>query len=63
MDVLDVVDISGHVEQGIRFCFPQRGKVLFLPSHDAQGVAVDQKTAQPEELPVEIEGDLVCVTI
>ena len=63
MDVLDVADISGWAEQGIRFCFPQHGRVLFLPSHDANGLPINQKTAQPEDLPVEIDGGLVCVTI
>ena len=63
MDVLQVADISGWAEQGIRFCFKGYGKVLFLPSHDANGVAINQKTAQPEELPVEVDGDHVCVTI
>ena len=50
MDVLDVADISGWAEQGIRFCFPQHGRVLFLPSHDANGLPINQKTAQPEDL-------------
>ena len=63
MDVLQVADISGWAEQGIRFCFKGYGKVLFLPSHDASGMHIDQKTAAPEELPVEVDGEHVCVTI
>ena len=63
MDVLDVADISGWAEQGVRFCFPQHGRVLFLPSHDANGQPINQKTAQPEELPVEIIDGMTCVTI
>ena len=63
MDVLDVADISGWAEQGIRFCFPQHGRVLFLPSHDENGQPINQKTAQPETLPVELVDGMTCVTI
>ena len=63
MDVVDVVDVTGHVVQGIRFCFPQHGQVLFMPSHDENGQPINQKTAQPETLPVEIIDGMTCVTI
>ena len=63
MDVLQVADISGWAEQGIRFCFKGYGKVLFLPSHDANGVAINQQTAHPETLPVELVDGMTCVTI
>ena len=63
MDVLDVADISGHAEQGIRFCFPQLGQILFMPSHDIEGEPIDQKTAEPEVLAVEIVDGQSCVTI
>ena len=63
MDVLQVADVSGWAEQGIRFCFKGYGQVLFVPSHDADRQPIDQKTAQPETLPVEVDGEHVCVTI
>ena len=63
MDVLQVADVSGWAEQGIRFCFKGYGQVLFVPSHDADRQPIDQKTAQPETLPVEVDGEHICVTI
>ena len=63
MDVLQVADVSGWAEQGIRFCFKGYGQVLFVPSHDADRQPINQKTAQPETLPVEVDGEHVCVTI
>ena len=63
MDVLQVADVSGWAEQGIRFCFKGYGQVLFVPSHDADRQPINQKTAQPETLPVEVDGEHICVTI
>ena len=63
MDVLQVANIWEWTEQGIRFCFEGYGKVLFLPSHDANNMPINQKTAVPEELPVEVDGEHVCVRI
>ena len=44
MDVLQVADVSAWAEQGIRFCFRGYGRVLFVPSHDANG-----QPDQPED--------------
>ncbi len=63
MDVLDVADISGFAAQGVRFCFPQRGRVLFMPSHAANSAPINQKTAQPETLAVELVNGMTCVTV
>ena len=63
MNVLEVADLSGHAQQGIEFCFPQLGQVLFLPSHDENGVPIDQKTAQPLTLPVRLVDGQTCVTV
>ena len=63
MELLEAVDVSGHAAQGIDFCFSQQGQVYFLPSHDANGVAINQQTAQPERLPVWLSDGKTCVTI
>ena len=61
MRLLDVVDLSGYIEQGVGFCFPRRGAVLFLPSHDANGQPIDQRYAQPIPLPYRHAGNETCV--
>ena len=63
MDVLDVADVTGHVQQGVRFCFKQYGRVLFMPSHDANGHPIDHKTTPPETLPADHVDGMTCVTI
>ena len=54
--LLDIVDIDGYTEQGIDFCFPQRGAVWFLPKQTASGGPVDQRSYAPERLPCWYEG-------
>ena len=55
--LLDIVDIDGYTEQGIDFCFPQRGAVWFLPKQTASGGAVDQRSYPPERLSCWYEGN------
>ena len=58
-----MADVTGHVQQGVRFCFPQLGQILFMPSHDLDGVPINHKTTAPETLPVDIVDGMTCVTI
>ena len=50
MNLLDGVTIDGYVEQGIKFCFPRRGAVYYIPNQLAGGVPVG-RGFQPQPLP------------
>lgn len=44
MDLIDAVTIDGYVEQGIKFCFPKRGAVFYIPHNQGRGF-------QPQAVP------------
>ena len=61
MNLLDAVSIDGYIEQGVQFCFPQRGAIFFLPSQTEQGAPIDQTHAQPIPLRYFHSGNKSCV--
>ena len=63
MNVLDIVDIDGYIEQGVTFCFPQRGSIWFLPKQEANGAPVDQRTYPPQALQYSVSGNYTCARV